>query len=593
MRSWWVWIAIGSVPVLDQWLFYATKESFLSRLAGWQRFSLLFESLLLCFLILLPFFVLLTSIDGALRLVPKAKQVNNLILHYVVCLMFILPLASMLRTDVWPKFIFGWVLLSLFSYVFFKKSLFSVYDTLSSISGALNLSTLIFCVSLIGLGVTDRIFYSISGEYLSSSQPAFRWGAWIIALLLSIGLLNRSAKKIHALPNPSIHRFCLRTSVILFVLVFLTSGAHWLYNYRSSVLNISPPLTANALENPSIHARGSNRSLPNILLIGIDGVYADHLSAYGYTKETSPNIDVFAQSASVYVNVFANTGSTSGSLASVLTGKRPETTGFFKRPEILRGEHSVEHLPRLLKNLGYTNYQITDRYWSDSRDVNMLGAFDVANGRQIHPIHPSVENIYRATDLSGFLVLDTFQTSIELLKNMVFMKAKYDPYKQVADFGRHPNMEIGEGNLNSVLKTIDSAKKPFFIHAHFLDTHGPWFYLKSGQFINGEIQQEKYQIDYYDSSIFDFDLKFGLILNKLRENRLYENSLIILFSDHGLNHDITRPVPLIIKLPAQSQKTTRAYRQQLIDIAPTILDALHQPIPHWMEGESLLSNPQD
>src|SRR5690554_3325895 len=83
---------------------------------------------------------------------------------------------------------------------------------------------------------------------------------------------------------------------------------------------------------------------PNILLLASDGVNADRTSLYGYERDTTPFMTEFFRGKSLFCeNAFANALNSSGSIASLLTGKLPTTLRVYYPPDILTGRHSYEH----------------------------------------------------------------------------------------------------------------------------------------------------------------------------------------------------------------------------------------------------------
>jgi len=90
---------------------------------------------------------------------------------------------------------------------------------------------------------------------------------------------------------------------------------------------------------------------PNVILVSIDTLRADHLGCYGYQKNTSPNLDIFAQQNILFENFHVNASWTLPSHMSMLTALYPVTHGIFRfnrmRPEI-------STLAEYLKNDGYT-----------------------------------------------------------------------------------------------------------------------------------------------------------------------------------------------------------------------------------------------
>ena len=111
--------------------------------------------------------------------------------------------------------------------------------------------------------------------------------------------------------------------------------------------------------------------------------------------------------------------------------------------------------------------------------------------------------------------------------------------------------------------------------------------------------------DYYDL-IADFDLKVDRIIQGLKEDGLYDNTIIFIFSDHGLGlprykrwlYQTGLQVPLIIRIPPQYQHlatrpvgSTTSELVSFVDFAPTVLNLAGVPVPAYMEGQPFLGAP--
>jgi arylsulfatase A-like enzyme len=90
---------------------------------------------------------------------------------------------------------------------------------------------------------------------------------------------------------------------------------------------------------------------PNVVLVGVDTLRADHLGLYGYQRDTSPNLDAWAAGATVYDNCIASTPRTTQSLASIFTGKYPHRIGVRYLNDGLPQTQLA--LAEVLKNAGY------------------------------------------------------------------------------------------------------------------------------------------------------------------------------------------------------------------------------------------------
>jgi arylsulfatase A-like enzyme len=120
------------------------------------------------------------------------------------------------------------------------------------------------------------------------------------------------------------------------------------------------------------------------LLIGSDGVNADDMSVYGYQRDTTPFLKVFAKNALVAQNNFPNATLTTGSLVSIFTGKLPTTTRVLYPPDILTDVNSIQHFPGILQALGYYNAEISVDYYADANVLNLQNSFVTVNGRSTY-----------------------------------------------------------------------------------------------------------------------------------------------------------------------------------------------------------------
>ncbi len=94
-----------------------------------------------------------------------------------------------------------------------------------------------------------------------------------------------------------------------------------------------------------------NNKLPNIFLIVLDSVRADHLSCYGYFRKTSPHIDKIAQESTLFERCFSVSSWTPPSHASLFTGLFPSEHGI--NGDNLYLDEGLSYLPKLLRNRGY------------------------------------------------------------------------------------------------------------------------------------------------------------------------------------------------------------------------------------------------
>ncbi|MCK5611604.1 sulfatase-like hydrolase/transferase [Candidatus Pacearchaeota archaeon] len=143
--------------------------------------------------------------------------------------------------------------------------------------------------------------------------------------------------------------------------------------------------------------------------------------------------------------------------------------------------------------------------------------------------------------------------------------------------------------INSLKQFIKAADRPFFAHAHLLNTHGPLFSIESKVFSDGQKQDKPWIDNFYDDAILQYDTYIKEIIQFLKDEDLYNKTLLILNTDHGYKWTYDEPIPLMIRFPNNQRTGIISANSQRLDIAPTILAYLGIPQPEWMEGRSLLN----
>lgn len=301
------------------------------------------------------------------------------------------------------------------------------------------------------------------------------------------------------------------------------------------------------------------RDRPNIILIQVDTLRADHLGCYGYSRRTSPNIDGFAAQGMRFQKAISAAPWTSASVAAYMTSQNLRVK--LDDPSCLDGPplDSVQ-LAEALKDRGYSTVGITS---------NIL-----------------------ASEKSG-------------------LARGYDSFDDHLVESSSPLV------LSSALKRLNEVKdRKFFMFLLFMDPHSPYilhgnhnFYLnykgKLGKRIDAASYEKgmnpddlKYAISLYDSSIAFTDENIGRLFDSLKKMNLYNDTLIVLLSDHGeefgehrlIGHgkhlyDESISVPLIIKLPGQKKGLTVGGVFPLLDLFPSIADFLHlNTSPFGLQG---------
>ena len=311
---------------------------------------------------------------------------------------------------------------------------------------------------------------------------------------------------------------------------------------------------------------------PNVLLFSLDTLRADHVSCYGYERETTPNLDELAARSLLFERCYAGSAWTLSSHMTMLTGLFVE-------------QHEVEHqdaalspqVPLLAERLGQAGYQTHGLYFTG----------------WIHPRHG-------------------FGRGFEV-------------------FEAHNNADRAEQNLLGVLDERDD--RPWFLFLHLFDIHSkptrptdsliyrpPAEYrdvfLEGAQqrfepgdaaaLWNGDRLASPEQIEalvaLYDAGIRYVDTKLGTWLERLEVRGLLEGSIVTVTSDHGeslgqrggylrdhggLFEEGLR-VPLVVHRrdrPTPPARIARAVHH--VDLVPSLLETVGLEVPDWLPGRSL------
>ncbi len=328
--------------------------------------------------------------------------------------------------------------------------------------------------------------------------------------------------------------------------------------------------------NLSVFIKGKiiTSNKPNVILIGIDTLRADHLSCYGYKRKTTPFIDEFAKESVVFENAFSTTSWTLPSFMSILTGL------YLSSHKVVTPENKLHSsfitLAEIFKNQGYKTAGFVSAPFL-KKNFGFVQGFDVYNEATSSPTH-----IESHKDITSPQITKLVLNWLHKNKNKRFFlfihywDPHYDyipppPYDKIFD-------PYYTGTIDGT--DIENSKK---IH--------PGMDERDLQHI----------IALYDGEIRWTDFHIGKLFSELKRLNLYKNTLIIIVADHGeeflehngkghrrtLYNEVIH-VPLILKLPYSSKNKYVKSPVSTIDILPTILEVLNITPPVEIEGKSLL-----
>lgn len=355
-------------------------------------------------------------------------------------------------------------------------------------------------------------------------------------------------------------------------------------------VSISAILVTNQAQDASLgnfntRYRQSSADRPNIVILGSDGLSASYLSAYGYTRETTPFLSQVIKSSLVAENAFPNASSTTASTTSALTGREPVSVKVYRYPDILAGQDSFKHLPGILKQYGYETVELGTPYYVDAERLNMLDGFDIVNNQSLNQPALGLLRSLLGNSPSTYFIWTIAKRASERLLHIFFIEEMKNPLAEVTD----PNARMtDEERVDQIIDLLDNANRPVFIFTHLMDTHGPKFNSHEKTFSSGSGEEAEWDIGLYQDAILSFDSHLKKIYNHLLQTGQLDNTVLVVYTDHGFKYAINQRIPIIIHFPHNEYTGTRENNVQIIDIPATLLDYLGISKPDWMTGISLL-----
>lgn len=365
----------------------------------------------------------------------------------------------------------------------------------------------------------------------------------------------------------------------------------WLIKFPVAILTLSLVSTsitsigALRIQPEAVFTSAPRSTLPNIIIFGSDGVNADRLSLYGYDRKTTPTLDALAAYSIVGLNAFQNANTSAGSLTSMLTGKLPSTTRVLYPPDILEGIETTQHLPAILKQLGYLSFEYSVPYYADAISQNFQKGFDRVNGRSLHDDSKFNVIMRLGGDYPYYFLNFWFDRISSRLLHIFFITPIQNSYRAVTT-GKGSALTDRQ-KVDQLIQLVKTSQTPIFAHVHLLGTHGPYYYPAEFHFSNPLSAPDS--MDAYDDAIRDADNQLKELIEALKTAGKYDNTILVVYSDHG-NLSTLGKVPFLIHFPNDDYAGETPQNVQNLDIAPTILDYMNIPIPSWMEGDSLLES---
>ncbi|MBW2395215.1 MAG: sulfatase-like hydrolase/transferase [Deltaproteobacteria bacterium] len=325
---------------------------------------------------------------------------------------------------------------------------------------------------------------------------------------------------------------------------------------------------------------------PNLILVMVDTLRADHLSCYGGPVET-PNLCRIATDGGTLYDGFSHASWTKPATATLLTSLVPTSHQAMSKPSALGPE--IETLAEQLRDHGYA----TGGFVSNT---NLTESFGFAQGfDEYHYLGP--DYLFGAEESSSKLVM------YQILRRVWFALPLGLHF---GDF--YQDSEVVNGHAMPWLDRHRDAR--FFLFLHYMDPHDPYFEhpyngygiaRASNQHPPASMAEEMHRL--YKQEIAYLDDKFGDLITHLEDLGVYDDTVIALVADHGEEfyehggfwHGLTLyeeqiHVPLMVKWAKGkpgSDPDARAHVARLIDVAPTLLLQAGAQPADAMQGQDL------
>lgn len=310
---------------------------------------------------------------------------------------------------------------------------------------------------------------------------------------------------------------------------------------------------------------------PNVVLISIDTLRADHLGGYGYRRKTSPNLDALAARGVLFENAVAPSSWTLPSHASLLSGVSPYRHGAVSAASRIRDD--VPLLAELLRAHGYHTVAFVNAPFVGSSYGFARGfeRFDERYEQRRRDLAARHRDLIDA--------VDGLEPPFFLFVHYMDVHTPYRPPKEFNVFAKDKRSSevLRDVGVGSVVELRNAARE--------------------GRFAMSDADRDRLR-DLYDGEILALDAHLGTFLATL-EGR-HPDTLVIVTADHGeeflehgafghgdtLYEEVLR-VPLIVAGPGVARGVRAATLATSVDVVPTVLESVGAAVPEGLDGRSL------
>lgn len=301
------------------------------------------------------------------------------------------------------------------------------------------------------------------------------------------------------------------------------------------------------LSGPYVHHTPAAFERPNIVVILVEGLGADHMGFYGYERETAPQFTTLAKRSTVWENAFTACPDTYSTTVSLFTGLPPLLHGNVGG-EALPFPAETPYLPALMSEAGYATVAFTEGEGTDGQDL----VYESGLARGFEHFNPAFPQAPLSTSAPGPMVPKGARDTLQLAAEWIREHRELERYL--------------------VFIRLRELRKPFALNRYAAP---PW-------------ESQGRGIDVYDTAVLDVDKQIGIFVERLKEMGSLEDTCLLLTSPYGL--DFSEPeratwrrgaagkarlteesarVPLLLSMPEGVGRTRRGL-VSLEDVGPTL-----------------------
>jgi arylsulfatase A-like enzyme len=344
------------------------------------------------------------------------------------------------------------------------------------------------------------------------------------------------------------------------------------------------------LPPPSDAAQGR----PDLILITLDTVRSDHLSVYGYERDTTPTLETLAGEATLYTRAIAASNLTLPTHASLFTGLHVHQHGAHVDRELgaMQLSERFVTLAERLRQAGYLTAAVVGNPGYLASRLGFGQGFDIYDEEDPPGFRPALRRWAVARSL------------LELLDRVLPLPDDEAPdadeaYRRAGEINR---------TVFALLEALEDRRQPLFLFINYMDAHWPYDppppfdgrypgrlppdqrpdrdAFRDAHFLRRPLSpaQRRHMVSQYDGEIAYLDRELGRLFARLRALDRWQGALLVVTADHGealgehglLAHGVSLHqhqvhVPLLVKLPGQQSGAVSDAPVGSVDILPTML----------------------